>query len=680
MLIGLNLRSYLYQCNEFLVRSLIFSIVFIGLSGYCSLAFSEDSFYQEFFSQKAPKTLSSSLIDTQTVESTQFDFINQQRLLLSKNISYTADQLGESLFYLEDEAGQFSITSIMSNADDASFVSPPWRLVERNPSNFGYSDSSYWFLLPLENISSTSINLIAEVAYPLLDYVDFYVVTNGELKHFYKLGDKQPFSNRVFEQRNYRIALDLAARDKVDLYIRVKTNSSMQVPVQLWTVDSLMKWDQSDNLILGVYFGLIMVMALYNLMIYVTIRQRANLYYSLYVFSFGFFQASFIGLSFQYLWPESTYWNDQSILFGIALSVFFGVTFIRAYIGLGNVAPTFDLICRGAMIISLALVVLVFIFNYHVMIRVMIAYGSLFCILCIVGGLILWRTVGASIRLFTLGWLCLFIGGFVFAASKFGVLPRNVVTENAALMGSAVEIILLAVGLAMQINVERKQRFAAQQEAIVQERLAREAQEHALFLQKQDNEKLEERVKARTAELNELNLKLQELTVKDGLTCLYNRRYLDEKAEEEYSRAQRERNPLTVMIFDLDNFKQLNDRYGHQFGDLCLIEVSRVLKDTIQRTSDTVARYGGEEFVTLLPGASKEKARYLAEMIRLNIMSLVVKHEGVRVPLTVSVGFISEIPRDAGRYEDFLKSADDALYQAKANGRNCVVDGSNRRF
>ena len=124
---------------------------------------------------------------------------------------------------------------------------------------------------------------------------------------------------------------------------------------------------------------------------------------------------------------------------------------------------------------------------------------------------------------------------------------------------------------------------------------------------------------------------------------------------------------------DLDNFKLINDQYGHQFGDECLIAVAKALGDNVQRTSDTVARYGGEEFVAILPGAAKEKARDLAEMVRLSVMSLSIDYEGQKVPLSVSIGLVSTVPKEAGRYEELIKAADDALYQAKSEGRNRVL-------
>ncbi len=589
-------------------------------------------------------------------------------------------EISDNLFVYEDKHGQASLEEILlsalewqSQAESERTHSEQWRSVDHNPPNFGYSSSVYWFHLPLLNAAHFSSDWVVEVAYPVLDYVDLYVVRDGDVQSFYKLGDKQPFSNRVFEHRNFRIPVTLKPLDQTDIFIRVKTSSAVQVPVRLWSYGGLMKYDQIDILIIGVYFGLLLVMALYNGLLFLTVRQRSNLHYVLYVVSYGFFQASLIGLAYQYIWPSGTHWNDQSILVSLALSLVFGTMFIRSYLDLRLSSPKLELFYRAATWLGVVSILLSFVLSYDLMIRVMVYSSTIICLGAMAGGVYLWRSIGRSIQYFTLAWLFLFSGGLILALNKFGILPRNLFTENASLYGSALQIILLSMALVEQLNMERKKRFAAQQRAIVQERLAREAQEHALALQRQDNERLEQRVQERTAELEALNDKLQELTIRDSLTGLYNRRYLDMKAEEEYKRAQRDRNALAVLVMDLDNFKQINDKYGHQFGDECLIATAKVLGDNVQRTSDTVARYGGEEFVAILPGASKEKARYLAEMVRLNIMAIEMNFEGQRVPLSMSIGFVSTKPKEVGRYETLIKQADEALYQAKAEGRNRVV-------
>ncbi|GLQ30613.1 sensor domain-containing diguanylate cyclase [Litoribrevibacter albus] len=603
-------------------------------------------------------------------------------------IDQVSDQeISDNLYVYEDVEGQASLEEVLlsslewqtrnrsSSLNDLSEESSSgvWHRVKHNPPNFGYSHSVYWFHLPLLNAAHFSSDWVVEVAYPVLDFVDLYVVKKGDVQSFYKLGDKQPFSNRVFEHRNFRIPVTLSPLDEVDIFIRVKTSSAVQVPVRLWSYGGLMKYDQIDILIIGVYFGLLLVMALYNGLIYLTVRQRSNLYYVFYVVSYGFFQASLIGLAYQYIWPSGVHWNDQSILVSLALSLVFGTIFIRSYLDLRLSSPRLELFYRGATWLGVVCIVLSFVLSYDLMIRVMVFSSTVICLCAMAGGLYLWRSIGRSIQYFTLAWLFLFAGGLILALNKFGVLPRNLFTENASLYGSALQIILLSMALVEQINMERKKRFAAQQRAIVQERLAREAQEHALALQRQDNERLEQRVQERTAELEALNDKLQELTIRDSLTGLYNRRYLDTKAEEEYKRAQRDRNSLAVLVMDLDNFKQINDKYGHLFGDTCLVATAKVLSDNVQRTSDTIARYGGEEFVAILPGASKEKARYLAEMIRLNIMSLEMTFEGKRVPLSMSIGFVATKPKEVGRYEELIKLADEALYKAKEAGRNRVI-------
>jgi diguanylate cyclase len=451
------------------------------------------------------------------------------RFGLAESRKVDGHELVDFLYVLEDKKGLLSLDQVSAKAsassDSLGDRLGAWSKVKHNPSNFGYSSSVYWFYLPTSNLSAGDSDWVLEVAYSVLDFVDFYIVRDGRVIGAYKLGDKQPFSNRVFEHRNFRVPMHLEPGEEADIYIRVSTSSAVQVPVNLWEYGGLMKYDQIDTLIIGLYFGLLMVMALYNGMIYLKVRQRSNLHYVLYVISYSFFQASLMGLSYQYLWPSGIHWNDQSILVSLAFTLVFAAMFIRSYLDLKAHSPKLDLIYRYGAWLGGLFIALSFVLPYALMIRIMVIANTIICLFAMVGGIYLWRSIGRSIQYFTLAWIFLFAGGFILAMNKFGVLPRNFFTENASLYGSAMQVILLSMALVEQLHVERRKRFAAQQRAIVQERLAREAQEHALTLQRQDNERLELRVHERTAELEALNNKLKELTIKDSLTGLFNRRY-----------------------------------------------------------------------------------------------------------------------------------------------------------
>lgn len=161
--------------------------------------------------------------------------------------------------------------------------------------------------------------------------------------------------------------------------------------------------------------------------------------------------------------------------------------------------------------------------------------------------------------------------------------------------------------------------------------------------------------------------------VTDPLTNLYNRRFFEKQGREEVERSLRHQVPLTLLMFDVDHFKHINDTYGHQTGDKVLQAVAQYLKDHV-RTSDICGRYGGEEFALLLPATPGRNAAFLADRLRNGLAQIM--YTGLGLPanasVTVSAG-LATCPHDGTTLEDLIARADEALYRAKAAGRNTVV-------
>lgn len=189
-----------------------------------------------------------------------------------------------------------------------------------------------------------------------------------------------------------------------------------------------------------------------------------------------------------------------------------------------------------------------------------------------------------------------------------------------------------------------------------------------------DLEKLNEKIEKQNLELEEANRALKQLSFRDSLTGLWNRRKYDQTLEKEWRRCLRNKRPLALILLDIDYFKRFNDSYGHVAGDECLIKIGGVFKNSLSRASDLAARYGGEEFVVLLPEAGKEEAIKVADMLRQKIESMHVPHEKSAVSkyVTVSLGVTSTVPDRNSSHEDLFKMADRALYLAKNSGRNKV--------
>jgi len=177
------------------------------------------------------------------------------------------------------------------------------------------------------------------------------------------------------------------------------------------------------------------------------------------------------------------------------------------------------------------------------------------------------------------------------------------------------------------------------------------------------------------SERKQMEAKLSYLAITDGLTSLYNRIHFNERLEDELQRAIRFKTPLSMLMLDLDYFKKINDTYGHQTGDSCLIALADLIKG-VSRTVDTCARYGGEEFVIILPQTPLENAEIFAERLRQDVEEMMVQHEDQTIQYTISIGVNALNRVEEKTAEAFLKSVDSALYEAKDRGRNCVVSGA----
>lgn len=194
----------------------------------------------------------------------------------------------------------------------------------------------------------------------------------------------------------------------------------------------------------------------------------------------------------------------------------------------------------------------------------------------------------------------------------------------------------------------------------------------ALISERELTAKLDLEVARQTADLKEANQRLAELSTTDPLTGIANRRQFDQTLAVEWKRAQRQQQPLSLLMLDVDMFKAYNDHYGHQAGDECLRAIAVALRSCCQRSGDLLARYGGEEFV-LIADADQAGALQFAEKLRSAVEDIKLAH--ARSPsgqVTASIGLATLVPDPTTSPDTLLRLADEALYQAKADGRNRV--------
>ncbi len=219
------------------------------------------------------------------------------------------------------------------------------------------------------------------------------------------------------------------------------------------------------------------------------------------------------------------------------------------------------------------------------------------------------------------------------------------------------------IQVAGQIAINRQVRLASFEE--LRGLLLHEVAQKTTSLEEKNRQ-----LKSAKNALNQANRELKNLSFTDSLTGTFNRLYFDRQFLTAWQRARREQEPLSLILVDLDHFKELNDRHGHLFGDRALKFAARGLKEGFQRSSDTVCRYGGEEFVVLLPNTLPEQALTMAEKVRQTLEGRTLQHEGQVIQITASFGVGGVVPLPHDEPLGLLHAVDQALYQVKRNGRN----------
>ena len=564
----------------------------------------------------------------------------------------TSLSLNSAVRYFEDPQGHQSIDSVRHGAVD-------WQQQGSNAFNQGYSISVWWLNVGLVNDTGKAVYRYLELSYAVLDYVDIYVYSGDTLVESYELGDLYPFDKRPIENRFFVIPVQMEPNQALDIYYRIKTSTSVQAPLALWERNAFERRENNSNIAQGLYYGAMVVIAVYNLLIFVVLWERSYLFYVLFVLALPLFMASISGQAYHFLWPNSVAWNDHSIPFFLGLAFGSSALFARRFLQVRHWSSWLNKGLTGVASIAFGCVLLSFLVPYYISIHLLVPLGLFACIFEMIVGMMAWKKQVPNARYYVIAWLAFLAGGVLLALNKLNVLPTNFVTEYGLQFGSVLEAVLLSFAMAERINVERKLRFAAQDEAL---RVTRRL-----------NEELEHRVQERTRELEVANAKLEQLSNTDQLTQLHNRRYLEKILAEEWQRCKRYEREFAILMMDVDFFKQVNDRYGHPAGDACLRQVAERIGQCIRWPSDQVARYGGEEFCMLLPETDAPGAKVVAERVRAMIESDPIIADGVSFSVTVSIGICASVPSDHNSTENMVRFADMALYQAKQAGRNRVV-------
>lgn len=602
----------------------------------------------------------------------------------------TENKHSSSMYWIEDKSGTLAFADIR-HKDLAS----QWNQAQQRLPNFGFTDSVIWLSLPFENTKHEQTPMLLEVAFPLHDSIDVYLLDKDEVVSEFHSGDQRAFSDRPLNHRNFLFPNTVPANTKLRAIVRVQTTDSMYLPVKVWESNAFFTKDQQEVLFLGLFFGFLSIMLIYNLFLYSSTRHNSYLYYSWCTASILYLQLTQKSLGYQYLWPENAFFNHMSVPISSLMTIATSSFFILKFLDLDEkqhkkTMATFNSFIYSALLGVIWVVLILYaeiaFIPYSAIVLATAGIGGVATIVVMAVLINLSLKGNRSAQILSVAWLSLLAGSLVFVLGRLGVPLPMALTENAMLIGSALEVALISFALARHIKSEREARMLAQELALANERKSREAQNSLLKLREKTTQQLEWEVRERTRKLETAmqnltlaNHKLDNLSRMDSLTGLSNRRNFDQEFNEEWLTCSEQKQPMSLLMADIDHFKNINDTYGHLFGDQCLIKVAEILKRSMHQPKNLAARFGGEEFIIMLPNTDAKSAGLIAELIRSDIEKLRMGYQGQKVSFTISIGISTITPSPQISFVDLNERADQALYLAKEGGRNRVVisEGAN---
>jgi diguanylate cyclase (GGDEF)-like protein len=554
--------------------------------------------------------------------------------------------------YLVDSGAQAGLDEIRKRSAD--FIS----VNNRRQLNFGYTDDAYWLRLEIQSQLLQSQLWILEFEYAYLDDVSLYVVRPDSIKEMHA-GRYVPVSQWPVPARNAAFPLMLNPGEDIVLYMRVVTQAGMALNTRLLSANQYALNNNQTVIIMALYFGMLIALGSYNFLLFLALRQKTFILYSAFVFTFGFAASGMNGIGPLMLWPDMalTGFADRIVPTGFSVATALAMMFARSFLQMQTLAPRWHRFLGMAIPLWWFGAALTLISSVQHALQIMSVMGIMTTVtLLVTGGAAVRRKIPAA-RIFVTAWALLLIGTALLSVRNAGLIPSNFFTVYGMQLGSAAEMLLLSFALAARFNDLKRQKEKAQQ---------------ALLDTLREQERiLESRVSERTAELEKAKNQLERQATEDALTGLNNRHGL-RRIFAQIKKYAPDNESAAVMLIDLDDFKPVNDRYGHGAGDELLQEIARRLRASVSE-NDAAGRLGGDEFVVILRDVKSSQVVYEhANRILLSVSEPFQLNNGKTVAVSACIGIC--LRRLSGEtMSTLLRCADEAMYQVKRGGKHGIA-------
>ncbi|MBF0443635.1 MAG: hypothetical protein HQK54_17140, partial [Oligoflexales bacterium] len=358
--------------------------------------------------------------------------------------------IGTFVQYIEDKEGLLTLDDVAAGKTENMWKNSKWEV-----PNFGFSSSVFWFRFQVDNRMSRTRDLLLEIGYPLHNDLEFYKIEPSGLVSIAKAGNLKPFNERSFINANFVFPLNITHGESGVYLLRSRTNTSNQYPFTVWTAGKFAQEKTSEYGGLFLYYGIVIVMIFYNLFLSVSLGNINYLYYVLYITFHGIFQSSLNGLAFQYLWPDYPVFAGKCISFSLGATIFWLTLFSLNFLDIRARSRKFYFSSMISMIWAILIMSLAFIVSYKITIKMSAALTIFALSFLTVMGVWSLKKRYKPARFYVAAFIMFFLGGILAASRMFGILPSNFFTIYGALMGSAIEIVLLSIALGDKIRAEQ---------------------------------------------------------------------------------------------------------------------------------------------------------------------------------------------------------------------------------
>ncbi|MDD2829331.1 MAG: sensor histidine kinase [Sulfuricurvum sp.] len=367
--------------------------------------------------------------------------INAKTLILNSEPSY---DLAPYVNYLEDPHRDLNLSSVLES---------PFKESTKNSINFGFTHSAYWFKITLDRTDNeASKKWWLSIAYPLLEKIDIYLLSsNNSVVEHNVLGSSVALLDQQLSLHNFLTELKLGQNENMTLLLRVQTQGSMQVPLTIYSSQGYFEEGEYTNLIIGIFYGIFVVIFLYNIILYFYTRDDNYIRYLLFLTTFILWQLSFDGIGRTYLWSQSSWMIEYGPGFWIAFSAFTSLCFGKRFLQTKDNAPKVDVVIKIMMGLSLIMTAVSAILPYSKTIVINATLVILVPVLLLISGIVVMNKTHRIARFYLAGWSSFLVGTIIFAFNKFELIPSFYGVNHVQQIGAAIEMVFLSWALADRV-------------------------------------------------------------------------------------------------------------------------------------------------------------------------------------------------------------------------------------